>query len=796
VAQPFILSPPNGPPAGDGRDKSCPNKDIVVPPRVRDTPVVRQPQTGRAQWRWLTAGAGLGVTSALAQVLLLRELLVGFRGNELSLGISFAAWLLWVALGSAIGGRMFRQGAADEPAAPAVVAAFALLLLGALPSVGIWFARDLRELFNIGWGEFIPMSHLIYAAALLVAPVGLAAGIAFPLICRAAQGRVMPARIYLAESIGFLLGGVISFAMADHVPPFPAAFGTAVVGGITAALAAWRIPGMRVATASWAAAVGVALTIGAPARLESASLRHLFPGQRIVASEYSRYGNWVALAQAEQFGLYHNGALAFSAPEPIAAETLAHLTLLDHPDPRRVLLVGGGVDGTAAEILKHPLIELDYVELDPAVISIARDCHGLGVDRLMRHPRLHFSRRDGRLFVKRAPRRHYDVIIVNLPEPSTALLNRFYTLEFFGEARRALTNRGVLCLGLPSAENYMGTEMQALLGSVYHSLRHVFADVVVTPGDHSYFFASPTTGFLTVDAQALGQRWEQRAVPVRYFGPYYIESILLPERVESIRRTCESAPRLVNRDFRPVGYFYDVAVAGLTEGLLHPGALRRLSSAPWSVPAAAALVLLGAPYLLSRRGQRFRRGAVIAGIAAGGLAGMTLEVCLLFAFQIMNGHVYAQVGALIALFMAGIAAGTYIEGRAVARGGRVERRWFGWLIAGCAITGATPLVLALLDASSTIGGVLSATAIAALMVAGGAMVGALFPLGVHMLGDSAGAAGGIYAADLAGAAVGACITAVVALPLLGLAGTCYWAATVLGAAAGIGGFAMARSQAA
>jgi spermidine synthase len=744
--------------------------------------------------RWLAVASGLGVTCALAQVVLLRELLVGFRGNELSLGISLAAWLLWVAVGSAVGGRALRRTTIDEPPGPAVVAAFALLLLGALPIAGIWFARDLRELLHIGWGEFIPMSRLIYAAALLVAPVGFAAGIAFPVICRAAQGRVAPARIYLAESIGFLVGGVASFAMADHVLPFPAAFATAAIGAIAAMLAAWRVRGMRAVAIACTAAGVVGLLAGVPARLESASLRRLFPGQHIVASEYSRYGNWVALTQGEQFSLYHNGALAFSAPEPMAAETLAHLTLLEHPDPRRVMLVGGGVDGTAAEILKHRRIELDYVELDPAVIKLARDCPGLGVERLMRHPRLHFSRRDGRLFVKRAAPQHYDVIIVNLPEPSTALLNRFYTLEFFGEARRALTRRGVLCLGLPSAENYMGPEMQTLLGSVYQSLRRVFADVVVTPGDHSYFFASPSTGFLTADARTLSERWQRRAVPVHYFGPYYIESILLPERVESIRRTCESAPRLMNRDFRPVGYFYDVAVAGLTEGLLRPGALRRLSSAPWSVPVAAGLILLGAPYVLSRRGQRARRGAIIAGIAAAGLAGMTLEVCLLFAFQVMNGHVYAQVGALIALFMAGLASGTWLEGRAVARGASIDGRWLSWLIAGCVVAGGTPQVLAVLDASSTIGAALSATAIAALMVAGGAVVGALFPLGVRMLGDSAGAAGSIYAADLAGAAVGAIVTSVVALPLLGLAGTCYWAAAVVAVAIAIGVLATLRRQ--
>ena len=43
------------------------------------------------------------------------------------------------------------------------------------------------------------------------------------------------------------------------------------------------------------------------------------------------------------------------------------------PAPRRVLLIGGGVNGSIAEALKHPTVErIDYVELDPALIDMAR----------------------------------------------------------------------------------------------------------------------------------------------------------------------------------------------------------------------------------------------------------------------------------------------------------------------------------------------------------------------------------------------------------------------------------------
>ena len=46
-----------------------------------------------------------GFASSLGQILILRELLVLFYGNELSTGLVFTSWLLWTAAGSGIAGR-------------------------------------------------------------------------------------------------------------------------------------------------------------------------------------------------------------------------------------------------------------------------------------------------------------------------------------------------------------------------------------------------------------------------------------------------------------------------------------------------------------------------------------------------------------------------------------------------------------------------------------------------------------------------------------------------------------------
>jgi len=62
---------------------------------------------------------------------------------------------------------------------------------------------------------------------------------------------------------------------------------------------------------------------------------------------------------------------------------------------------------------------------------------------------------------------HFDVIIVNLPDPQTAQLNRFYTLEFFQEAARKLTGSGVLALRLTRRRDYISPELAAFLGSIH-----------------------------------------------------------------------------------------------------------------------------------------------------------------------------------------------------------------------------------------------------------------------------------------------------------------------------------------
>ena len=175
---------------------------------------------------------------------------------------------------------------------------------------------------------------------------------------------------------------------------------------------------------------------------------------RLVEAGDTPYGKLQVIRNEEQVTVFDNGLAVFSHPDDGAAEESVHFALLQRDGPRRVLLIGGGASGGAAEALKYPDIHVDCVELDPAIIRLA-DKHLPGpVRTALDDPRTRVIFRDGRTFVGRTEDR-YDAILLNLPEPATAQINRYYTREFFLQVRSRLSPGGVFSFVVPSAENYI-----------------------------------------------------------------------------------------------------------------------------------------------------------------------------------------------------------------------------------------------------------------------------------------------------------------------------------------------------
>jgi spermidine synthase len=727
-----------------------------------------------------------GFTALVVQVLLLRELMVAWRGNEMSFGVTLSVWLGLTGLGGIAFGAFRRSREIGRAALGRW-----LLAVGALAPVALLTARFARPALGLSPGELVGIGPLALAAFASLAPFTLAAGYLFAVAVSAVarerkpRGRAI-GEVYVLEAVGAVLGGTaMSFLLLPRLDPVRIASLAAALDAIAVLALASTLPKVgRTARRprtllAWAAVVAAAALVltGPPgAALERWTVSLDWRGMGLVSQANSIYGRIVTTASGTQKSVYESGVLVASTPDRLAAEEAVHLPMLEHPAPSRVLLLGGGLGGSVLEILKHPTVEaVDYVELDPELPRAARAAFGSDIGAGFDDPRvtLHFS--DARFYVKRA-RRRYDVIIVNVPDPTTAQLNRFYTSDFLRETRSILNPGGLVGLTLRSSETYLSAELSDELACLRNSLAEVFPMVTVLPGDPTHFIGGGSPGFLTRDPRVLSTRVVERRLDTVYVRDYYLLDRLSERRVQAIDEAIARSEAPANTDTKPSGYYLSLIVwnrelAGVS-GLLS-AAPRYLTLRTAALAALLVVAALAVPGLSARRARAAFRRNVLAAIFVVGATEISVEIAALLAFQSLYGYVYYRMAIIVAAFMAGLAAGGALGERAAAAGAR--GRSFALLQAGIA---AVPVLLGL--AIVAISGLppdrleVWAGAFPLVVVASALLAGIQFPLAGRLAldaGRDAGVTGGrLYGADLLGSAIGAAAAGVFVLPVMGILG--------------------------
>ena len=678
----------------------------------------------------------------------MRELIVVSSGNEIALGLMLAAWLMWTAMGSLVAPR--KTDARQQ------MAVLQILIAVALP-LSIAAVRASRIAFHAYPGEMLGPGAVLLTALLTLSIVCLLCGALFSsgVRCYAssmAEGTAQPTgqaagSVYLMETLGSGLGGVcaalIFLASANSMQvAFLVAWLNLVAAGALLRPGWFRRP---------AAAAGLILlpllTYPVFSALEISSLERLWQGFQVVTARNSRYGNLVVIKTEETRTLYENGLPSFNVPDAAAAEEAVHYALLEHQAPRSLLLIGGGINGSLAQAFQHPTLErADYMELDPAILELARKHFPDQWRLIAADARIRVHPIDGRLFLKTSGTK-YDVIIVNLADPQTAQLNRFYTAEFFHEAAQRLNPGGVISFQLTAAEDYISPELAALLRCMQATLRQVFPEVLAMPGPSVHFFATETRGALTEDPRELIARLQARHLQTKYVREYFLPFRLSADRRADLEAQLQARPDTpINHDFAPIAYFFDVALWGSRFRSVY---LRLFQAAAgtsfrWltGVTLLIAAGLAAAGYL--------RRAVAGTCVASMGFTMIGLEILLLLGFQAVYGTVYQQLAVVTASFMAGMAIGSWLALRL--------RRGPGLAALQC-LAAAAPILLcwAMPHTPPVLFTLLS--------LAGGALGGYQFPVASRAL--TAGAPGMLYALDLAGACIGAILFSAWLIPVFG-----------------------------
>ena len=350
----------------------------------------------------------------------------------------------------------------------------------------------------------------------------------------------------------------------------------------------------------------------------------------------------------DQTSVYASGRLLFSYPDSPTDEISSHLPMTLHPSPAKILVIGGS-PGTMREFLKYPVEGIDFIELDPKIIAVSQGLLTAPEDiHALKDRRLRIIAGDGRRFIKALNGRTYDLIVINLPPPASAGINRFYTTDFFQEAKAVLHDDGILFINIPSSTGYIGRSMQTANGSIYNSLKSVFGNVAVTAQEYGGLFASdfqPAT-----DTKTLETRFILRGIQTRHFSPYFFRDAFGPFNTDYVRHRLDEITS-VNTDLKPSSYLYNLMLWSETHG--GRGLFILLKIRGWHIIPAMLFILLSSSFFIFRNKYK----VVCCSIFTTGFSGMTFMLTALLAYQAIYGYIYEMIGILSAAFMIGLWSG-------------------------------------------------------------------------------------------------------------------------------------------
>ncbi len=448
-------------------------------------------------------------------------------------------------------------------------------------------------------------------------------------------------------------------------------------------------------------------------------------GGKLAYYRETRYGRIAVQQNQEQFTLFEDGIPVFSSQNLSIAEETVHYPLAQFDRIEHVLLISAE-GGVMAELQKYRLKSVDYVELDPEVSAVQ-----FQFGMIREFPGLNVIHQDGRTYLAQTDK-VYDAIIVNLPEPDTFQINRFYTDRFFKLALKHLSKEGVLSFAMQGFDNYLAEPQRQKLSSLYNTAGVYFKNHLPFAGTKRIFPVGNRP--LTTDIPAA---LEHQGIATTYINGFYYGN-LSRERIDRLNEGLDPATP-TNLDTSPY--------------------LMRLMFSQWfakfqTSPTGFFLVLsvLSAIYLFRITKEEFV-------LFSTGCMTMGFEILVIFAFQIYFGYIYLQIGIIITVFLAGLLPGAWLGNRLQRQGKRLLVLTDGLLIVFLAL-----FILSIANFADRLP--VSFYLVCGFVVS--LICGFQFPVTLYLKGSHNAAAAQTFSADLIGAAGGTLLTSLVLIPYTGI----------------------------
>lgn len=226
--------------------------------------------------------------------------------------------------------------------------------------------------------------------------------------------------------------------------------------------------------------------------------------------------------------------------EFIYHEMMVHVPMCVHPEPRNVLVIGGGDGGTVRELTRYDSVEqIDLVEIDEEVVRVCEEYLPQTAGEL-NDPRVNKIFEDGLKYI-RHHEDEYDVILVDSTDPFGPGEGLF-TREFYGNCFRALRDDGIMVNQHESPfykdDAYAMQRAHKRITESFPFARVYQAHIPTYPSGHWLFGFASKKYHPIKDADF--ERWQELKISTRYYNPnLHKAAFALPTYVEELMRDVE-----------------------------------------------------------------------------------------------------------------------------------------------------------------------------------------------------------------------------------------------------------------
>jgi len=723
----------------------------------------------------------MGFTSIMVQTLLVRELLIVFYGNELTIGIILACWIILEAIGSGFLGRL-----SERIKKPVFIYSLLQICISLYLPISIILVRTIKNILGITIGEGVGLFFILFSSFFILAILSICDGMQFPFGCKIYNYELQImnyelsiGRTYFLEAIGFIFGGpIITFLLIPYLNSLQIALIIGLLNLLSSFLLIKYLTSKSVFKKIAISAISLLFFFnlwlffsGQINRIHRFSIKSQFKDYRLLSYRNSIYGNIAVTKMENQFTFFSDGIPIITSPIPdiVFVENFVHFSLSLHKRPEDILIISGGAGGVLKEILKYPVKKVDYAELDPLIIKTLKDFPTELTQKELQDKRLNIQNLDGRFFVKRT-KSQYDIVMLNLTYPCSLQINRLYTKEFFGEVNKILREDGILLLHLPGSLSYLSKELRDLNGCILETLKEVFPYAYVIPGDFNLIYGSKEKIYF--EPGVIKDNLKEKNIKTQLFTDFYIDYRLDKRWQDWFYSSLKDKYR-TNFDLKPLGIFYGLSFWNTQFSPKLGEIFNFIGRVNLGI-----FVLILSLLILSLLIFKVENLNIPFAIFSTGFFGMSLNLILILCFQITFGFIYQKIGLLVTTFMAGLSLGSILMTKNLIRIFATGGSAFGRK-KDISIFRYIELIIILFTLSllSSLKFLIKMPRILELLfyilsMISGSLVGFEFPLAnkIYLKGGKRDT-GFLYALDLVGSCLGAILISIIFVPVLGIINT-------------------------